>query len=115
MTCSARRHGTRHAYWRYGCRCPAAVTANSQHRAALEVPGQLRHATHCRDPFVDETAVDYGRAGQRISLTVRERAAVVHQLSAAKVSAGEIARRLGMSRRHVYRIRADQAQTGRAA
>lgn len=55
---------------------------------------------------VDPIAVERAIGGERVRLTVPERAVVIHSLTIAGFSANEIATRLGVAQRTVTRYRA---------
>jgi ATP/maltotriose-dependent transcriptional regulator MalT len=57
---------------------------------------------------VDEIAVEKAMAGDRVPLTVRERAIVVRRLTAAGLSARRIGERLGVTARSVQRYRSGE-------
>jgi transcriptional regulator with GAF, ATPase, and Fis domain len=107
-TCTAEKHGTAWTYQRYGCRCREAIADKrglwgvwqSRNRSGVVQGGHLKH----RD--VDPMAVERAARGDRtIRHGTAERVLVVQALTAAGLSAAQIARRLGVAPRSVCRIR----------
>lgn len=114
MTCTARRHGTVYAY-RLGCRCAEAVERNRAKNRRQHPPGILIQAPRDRSQYVDEIAVERACLGERVGLTVRERAVAVARLTREGLSARAISARLGMAARTVVRYRTGRIQHGRDA
>lgn len=120
--CTASTHGTLYAYEVNGCRCPASARryfAVRSREAAARRRELERKRTWWRGPRtrVDRTVLDFALGGYPVSLTHGELLAAVAILSAAVVptaagpqpmTAGQIARRLGVDERQVWRIRAER-------
>jgi DNA-binding CsgD family transcriptional regulator len=71
--------------------------------------GPRRRATD-----VDEIAVERAVAGERLTLTLRERGLAIDRLTRAGLSARQIGLRLGISDRTVGRYRAGQIQAAQS-
>lgn len=104
MTCAARRHGTRNAYKRLGCRCPEA-------RQVMRPVWRQRPS---RAVQADPIAVQRTCSGHRPTTLHRsERAAAIQDLHDRGLSAREIAALVGVAKRTVERHRAAGRRTNR--
>lgn len=115
--CPGRRHGTRTAYDKWGCRCPEARADINRWRRRVPNPnGIARLAPNPRiTPDVDEIAVAKAMAGEPVRVTVRERAMAVERLTRQGLSAVDIGIRLGIASRTVVRYRTGDRGRGEAA
>jgi hypothetical protein len=110
--CTARIHGTTHAYAKRGCRCPeaiAAIRAQARRKTAKRCHS-LRRISLSRTGF-DEIAVARAvRGDTSITLTMPELDEAIDQLEQYLLSAEQIAQRLGIVSRTVVRRRAARRQ-----
>lgn len=70
-------------------------------------PRRGRPSKAQQEAFRDEVAIDLAMAGERVPLTSAERREAVRRLHATRVTDREIAERLGLNVRTVFRIRAE--------
>jgi hypothetical protein len=112
--CSAPVHGFR-AYNRYHCRCPEIV---ERHRKRFRDRARSLPRGHRRRGAMtgfDPVAVERAIGGEPLRLAVPEMRAAVGELTAAQLSAAQIAIRLGTTTRTVTRHRAALREQGVAA
>lgn len=88
--CSAVKHGSPTAYRQHGCRCPETKVLMARYKS-------------CGITFVDEARVLRACEGERIWLNIRERTEAVHRLVLRRMSAAQIADRLHLHERTVWR------------
>lgn len=108
-TCTATRHGTSYAYQHYGCRCAGIVATMRRYWRGTRKPyrrnGPFRAGSRRLD--VDPVAVTLVvNDGHRMPLTAGERKAAVAILTQRGLMPGQIADRLGVSRRTIQRLKA---------
>jgi len=111
--CRAPLHNTVFAYRRRGCRCPTAVdTVRAYWRSRRRHrPGGPKD----RSPHIDEIAVERAMAGDAVRLTIRERGEAVRRLTAAGLTARQVASRLHITTRTVVRYRNGHIQHSEVA
>lgn len=118
--CPARQHGTPHAYSRYRCRCPDARDASRPYwrRRSKQLAGIGHYPSRIRRGY-DPIAVERALAGDHsIVLTADELTAAIAKCTRWRMSALQIAERLGVAPRTVVRHRRRAANlqgTGEAA
>lgn len=108
--CAASLHGTTHAYWRRGCRCPeavAAVRAEGRRKTAKRCRS-LHRVSLCRTGYDEMAIVRAIRGDLSIVLTMPELDEAVDRLDALGWTAERIARHLGITSRTVVRRRAER-------
>lgn len=103
--CTAVRHCTLTAYRRWRCRCPEAVSAARATFVSRRVHGRGGHS-RIRRTEVDPIAVERAIGGDPVRLSCPERSEAIARLTAAGLSANQIAERLGVASRSVTRYRA---------
>ena len=116
-SCMAKRHGTVTAYRQAGCRCPEVVEKIKRYRriesarVKAQRQGLYRPKRQSRDLHVDEIAVERATHGDKVELTIRERALAVRKLTKRGMWASQIAVLLGISVRTVTRYRTGKVRT----
>lgn len=103
--CTAAVHVPTVWSYRHGCRCPETVAAvHRKWRADYDRarnPQRRWSARRSRD--IDDIAVERGCRGDRVELTIHERAEAVRVLRRRGLSARQIGERLGVCERTVRR------------
>lgn len=111
--CVCAFRGVRASY-NFGCRCPNTVETIRRWNRKPKAHG-TQQSTGIRSPHVDEIAVEKALLGERVRLTIRERAIVVAKLTRLGLSTNVIGERLGLAARTVTRYRSGEQKHGRAA